>query len=423
MISSEMISEYRTVCDSPTVKTDGQEMTPDHSRFEFPVTLLTGGTDRHYVFGLSMALAAKGVPLEVIGSDLVDSPEMHVTPRLTFLNLQGSFTGRFARKVIRIVRFYCRLIRYAWSAHPQIFHILWNNKLQFLDRTILMAYYKALGKKVVFTAHNVNAGKRDSRDSGLNRFSLKVQYSLADHIFVHTDKMKSELIEQFGLQFHKIAVIPFGVNNAVPDTSLTCPDARVRLGLADNERVILFFGAVKGYKGLEHLIPAFEDLGSRDARFRLVIAGEPKKGHEEYLETIKDAISRNAHHHRIMTKFEFIRDEDTEIYFKAADVAVLPYTSIFQSGILFLAYSFGVPVIAADVGSFREDIVDGCTGFVSPSCKASDLANTINRYFESDLFRNQVTTRQQVRDFVKARNSWESVSNTTLEVYRRLLSR
>jgi D-inositol-3-phosphate glycosyltransferase len=390
---------------------------------ELPVTLLTGGTDRHYVFGLSMALAAKGVPLEVIGSDLVDSTEMHVTPRLTFLNLQGSFTGKFAKKLIRIIRFYCRLIRYAWSAHPQIFHILWNNKLQFLDRTILMAYYKALGKKVVFTAHNVNAGKRDSRDSGLNRFSLKVQYSLSDHIFVHTDKMKSELIEQFGLQFHKISVIPFGVNNAVPDTSLTCHNSRVRLGLADDEKVILFFGALKGYKGLEHLIPAFEDLGSRDARFRLVIAGEPKKGHEEYLETINDAISRNAHHHRIMTKFEFIRDEDTEIYFKAADVAVLPYTSIFQSGILFLAYSFGVPVIAADVGSFREDIVEGRTGFVSPSCKASDLANTINRYFESDLFRNQASTRQQVRDFVKARNSWESVGNTTVEVYRRLLGR
>ena len=139
-----------------------------------PITLLTGGTDRHYVFGLAMALVAKGIPVEIIGSDLLDSPEMHFTPGLTFLNLQGNLNSpSFATKAFRLLRFYCRLVRYAWSAQPQVFHILWNNKLWLLDRTVLMFYYKALGKKMVFTAHNVNAGKRDSRDSVLNRFSLK----------------------------------------------------------------------------------------------------------------------------------------------------------------------------------------------------------------------------------------------------------
>ena len=60
-----------------------------------------------------------------------------------------------------------------------------------------MLYYKLLGKRVVFTAHNVNAGKRDSNDSWLNRLSLKIQYQLSDHIFVHTEGMKSEMVSEF----------------------------------------------------------------------------------------------------------------------------------------------------------------------------------------------------------------------------------
>ena len=147
---------------------------------------------------------------------------------------------------------------------------------------------------------------------------------------------------------------------------------------------------------------------------RLVIAGEPKKGHEDYFETIQQAIRQNPHHERILTRFEFIRDEDAEVYFKAADVAVLPYTSIFQSGILFMAYSFGVPVIAADVGSFREDIVEGRTGFISPSYKAEDLAHTIHRFFESELFSNLATARQQIRDYARSRNSWDVVGESPL---------
>ena len=61
---------------------------------------------------------------------------------------------------------------------------------------------------------------------------------------------------------------------------------------------------------------------------------------------------------------EFIPDEETEIYFKAADVLVLPYRHIYQSGVLFLGYSFGLPVLAADVGSLKDEIVEGKTGFV-----------------------------------------------------------
>jgi D-inositol-3-phosphate glycosyltransferase len=392
-------------------------------RSEVAVALLTGGTDRHYAFGLAMALIAKDVRLEVIGSDLVDSPEMHTTPGLSFLNLQGSMEpAGLKTKIARSLSFYYRLVRYAWSAKPRVFHILWNNKLEFFDRTLLMLYYKLLGKKVVFTAHNINAGRRDSSNSLLNRLSLTAQYRLADHIFVHTDKMKVELIAEFGLCSWKVTTIPFGINNAVPDTALTCAEARHRLGLGDDEKAILFFGAIKQYKGLEHLVAAFRQLGARDHRFRLIVAGEPKKGHERYFAEIQEAIGQDPNRDRILLNLEFVPDEETEIYFKAADVAVLPYTSIFQSGILFLAYSFGLPVVAADVGSFREDIVEGRTGFICQPCDAGDLARTLERYFDSDLFRNLAGRRQEIREYARSRNSWDVVGNITRQVYEDMVS-
>ena len=71
---------------------------------------------------------------------------------------------------------------------------------------------------------------------------------------------------------------------------------------------------------------------------------------------------------------EFIPDEDVEIYLKAADVCVLPYTEVFQSGVLFLAYRFGLPVVATDVGSLRDDVIEGRTGFISRRQDPADLA-------------------------------------------------
>ena len=89
---------------------------------------------------------------------------------------------------------------------------------------------------------------------------------------------------------------------------------------------------------------------------------------------------------RILLRAEFIPDDETEVYFKAADVLVLPYRHIYQSGVLFLGYSFGLPVLAADVGSLKDEIVEGKTGFVFRPEDPVDLARTIERYFASDLY-------------------------------------
>lgn len=387
------------------------------------VALLTAGYDRPYVYGLTHALAAEGVAMEVVGGDDIDSPDLRVLPNLKLLNLRGDKKGSsLATKVFRVISYYAKLIRYAAGAEPKILHILWNNKFEYFDRTLLMLYYKALGKKIVFTAHNVNAGKRDENDSLLNRLTLRVQYKLSDHIFVHTEKMKGELVQDFGIQSRAISVIPFGINNSLPNTALTPAEARSRLGLAKDEKVILFFGALREYKGLEYLWEGFLRLVDRHPEYRLIIAGERRKESGESIDQILQQIESSTQQDRVLRFIGFIPDEEAEIYFKAADILALPYTHIFQSGVLFTSYNFGLPVVASDVGSIREEIIEGETGYLCQPRDPKRIADALEKYFEGDLFRSLEQRRPKIQEWAAARHSWSVVGETTREVYAELLA-
>ncbi len=386
------------------------------------IALLTGGGDKPYAFGLATALLSKGVRLDFIGSDEVDSPALRSDPNLTFLNLRGSqrHDVGLVTKTSRIAIYYARLLRYAFVAKPKIFHILWNNKFQMFDRTLLMLYYRLQGRRIVLTAHNVNAAKRDSHDTLLNRLTLRIQYHIADHIFVHTEAMKMELREDFGVRPSSITVIPLGFNNSVPDTDLSPAQAKQRLGIDQADRVLLFFGHIGPYKGLELLVSAFQKVVGNNSAYRLLIVGKPKTGSEHYVDVIQRAIRNGPGRERVTQRIEFVPDEDTELYFKAADVLVLPYVQVFQSGVLILGYTFGLPVIAADVGSLREDIIEGETGFMCKPGDPADLAKTIDKYFEAPLFKALERHRPTIRDHARDRYSWDAVGATTLKVYAEL---
>jgi D-inositol-3-phosphate glycosyltransferase len=386
------------------------------------VAVLTAGRDKPYALGLAAALVARDLTFDFIGSDVVNSPALHRNPHVNYMNYRNQREDAGSlQKMMRVLAYYYRLVRYAARARPKIFHILWNNKFEFIDRTLLMAYYKLLGKKIVFTAHNVNAGIRDGNDSWLNRLSLKIQYRLSDHIFVHTEKMKAELAAQFGVDGGKVSVIPFGINNTVPDTELTPGEARRDLGIKDGEKTLLFFGNIAPYKGLEYLVAAFIELARASGDYRLIIAGRPKSC-EDYWSRIQQMISSSDVGERILQRIEYVPDEQTELYFKAAGVLVLPYTEIFQSGVLFLGYGFGLPVIASDVGSLKEEIVEGKTGFVCRPQDPAALATTIEKYFASDLYRDLDRERQTIRDYANDRYSWSKVAAITTQVYSDLLA-
>jgi glycosyltransferase involved in cell wall biosynthesis len=387
------------------------------------VALLTGGGDKPYALGAAAALTSQGIFVDFIGSDDLRVPAVLNNSRVTFLNLRGNQHGDASlfSKAWRVLKYYVQLISYAATAQPKLFHLLWNNKFEFFDRTLLMLYYRLLGKKITLTVHNVNARKRDSNDSFLNRLSLRIQYSLCDHIFVHTERMRSELVSDFRIPMSKVSVIPFGINNTVPNTALSTEEAKQQIGVNSGDKALLFFGNITPYKGLECLISAFGVLLSKNRSYRLIIAGRPK-GSETYWKEIQEAIARGGISDRIIQRVEYIPDELTELYFKAADVLILPYTHVFQSGVLFLGYSFGLPAIAADVGALKEEIIEGETGFIFQPSDSVDLARKIENYFNSELFGDLENRRKQIREHANERYSWDKVAAMTMAVYSSLLS-
>jgi D-inositol-3-phosphate glycosyltransferase len=387
------------------------------------IGLLTGGDDKTYAHGLTLSLVSKGVFVDFIGSDFTDGPEIHGSPLINALNLRGNQNENvpYLKKVTRILKYYCRLVGYAATARPRIFHILWNNKFEFVDRVLLMICYKLMGKKVVFTAHNVNAAKRDNKDTLFNRATLKAQYWMSDHIFVHTNKMKDELLTDFGVSGGKVGVIPFGINNTFPRTLMNRSQARKRLGLNDQEKVALFFGQIAPYKGLEYLVRAMARTTGQGDTFRLLIAGKIKPGQGSYWESVQAEIASAGLGKRIIETIRFISDEEVESLFKAADVLILPYTNIYQSGLPFLAYSYGLPVVASDAGGLPEDVVAGRTGLIFRQRDPDDLARAIDEYFSSDLYNQLESRRQDISDYANDHHSWTKVADMTCKVYESLL--
>ncbi|MFO1478379.1 MAG: glycosyltransferase [Verrucomicrobiota bacterium] len=385
-------------------------------------TVLITGDEPHYQAGLVAGLAGQNMDLDVIGNDALGAfPAMRL-PGVRFHALRGTLPpgSSLPAKLRHLVSYYWKLAAFAARTDARLVHIQWPYKLVFLDRTLWIVYLKLLGKKVVFTAHNVDQGARDGMQSRRNAFSLRFLYRNVHRVIVHTAKMKTQLTSHYGVDESRVSVIPHGVNMAVAETAMTRDEARRRLNLSGDDRVLLAFGLISPYKGLDTLVSALESLHRSDTRVTAVVAGRVKEC-QDYWRGVEEQIRRAGLEKRVLTVLRHIPDEEVEVYFKAADALVMPYRNIFQSGVLFLAYRFGLPVIATDVGSFGEDIIAGRTGFVCRPEDAGDLAAKIGQYFDSDLYRDLDRLRPGIRAHAEERYSWDKIGAQTARLYAEVL--
>lgn len=387
------------------------------------VALLTGGDDPNYAVPLATSLADRGLEVDFIGNDDMAGCASLRRPDIRYLNLRGSQDpcAPLASKTARVLRYYRNLIAYAASTNAGLFHILWLNKFDLLDRTLMNAFYKLTRKKLVFTAHNVNTRKRDGTDTPVNRATLRAMYAMLDHIFVHTESSRDELVREYRVSTGKVSVIPFGLNTYAPDTALSKREARAALGLGETEPVLLFFGQIAPYKGLDLLVDAMPVVAAQVPNCRLVIAGRAKLGSEGYWQSLKSRLADGGRPHPWITvKDEFIPDSEVPLLFRAADALALPYRAIYQSGPLSLAFRFGVPVIATRVGSFADDVLPGLTGLLCEPDNPHDLARAIGEYFESELYLDGDQAGKRIREIASEKYSWERISQTIVDVYVQL---
>jgi glycosyltransferase involved in cell wall biosynthesis len=169
---------------------------------------------------------------------------------------------------------------------------------------------------------------------------------------------------------------------------------------------------------LEYLIDAIALLAATNKHYRLLIIGRPK-GCSAYWGEIQQQMTRSGVRQNIIERIEFVPDDETEIYFKAGDVLVLPYTHIFQSGVLFLGYNFGLPVVASDVGSLKR--TSWRDDWIHVSTKdPKDLARALEDYFTSDIYLNLNAQRGDQR-LAGERYSGRRWGTITRNVYTKLL--
>ena len=232
-----------------------------------------------------------------------------------------------------------------------------------------------MGKQnVVFVCHNVFPHERFPMDKLLTRMVL----SKGKHFIVHAKEEGKELLE-----IKKDAdylVTPHPTYNMFKFENMTKEQARERLEIKKEQKVLLFFGFVREYKGLKHLLFAMPEIIEKLGNVQLWVVGDFDGDKERYEEWITEC--KIEEYVKIVDGYT--PDKEVEKYFAASDLVVLPYESATQSGIVQIAFGFSKPVIATEVGGLPDVVEDGKTGYVVEPCNPKAIAEGVVRFFEEE---------------------------------------
>lgn len=226
----------------------------------------------------------------------------------------------------------------------------------------------------LFVCHNVFPHERFPMDRFLTKRVLKRGAGFITHSKMDADDLKSIVSRPN----YETTVLPTFNVFKIKDMSRT--EARGILGIPEDRKILLFFGFVREYKGLKHIINAMPDIVKADSSIQLMIVGEFGGDKDEYMSLIKNSGSGDA----ITVVDGYIPDKEIEKYFAACDLVVLPYESATQSGIVQIAYSFEKPVIATEVGGLPEVVIDGKTGYIVPPKDPKSLGEAVVKFFRED---------------------------------------
>jgi len=273
---------------------------------------------------------------------------------------------------------------------------------------------KLIRIKLAHTVHDVTPLNENKLD---HFFSLLV-YKSADLLFVHSNSNKRVLAQQIKLNEDKIKVVPHGdFDTYIPDRVITKLEARRFFSLIQEQNVILFFGAIKEYKGVDILLNSLFLTSKKINNLVLIIAGSPDPIELKF--EYRKIISRLPKEINIIFHDGFIPNADIEKYFIASDVVVLPYRRISHSGVLHLAYSFGRPVIATNVGDFEETIEEGKSGFLLSSNGEKNLSEKIIQAFSDKQKLEEMG--KYARHLSETKYSWKSSAELMKPIYEKII--
>lgn len=252
---------------------------------------------------------------------------------------------------------------------------------------------KADGRRIVWTAHNVLPHDTPWPEKDLELRRVLVDTADAVHVMSRGSIDALERIVR--LPMEKVFFVPHpSYTGAYPDF-VHRAEARSEFGLSENDFVFLLFGALARYKGIEELIAAFERLADAELprRVRLIIGGQAAD--DELAANLRLWADGRDDAYVSPAK---IPVEDVQYFYRAADLAVLPYRQVLNSGAAMLALSFGVPVLSAAQDGLR-DVVEGFNGLVYDPQRSDGLHEAMRDAVTADLRQRRDEIRRTLPSF------------------------
>ncbi|MDO9408381.1 glycosyltransferase family 4 protein [Patulibacter sp.] len=354
-----------------------------------------------YDHALANALVRAGDRVTLVTSEFpygrIPEPEGYEIEHGFYRRAVGPAGSRVRRaaKLVQHVPDMRRLRRTARDA--DVVHFQWL-AVQHLDVHLLPK-----DRPVVLTAHDVlpreaRAGQRDAQ---------RRLYERVDAVVVHSRHGRDRLVDDLGVDPAKVHEIPHGAFRHL--TTLT--PAELAPAFANTKRpVVLFFGLLRPYKGVDVLLEAWRRLGETAAPAELWIVGLPKMD----MTALRAAAPAGV---RFVDRF--VSDQEAASYFGRADVVVLPYREIDQSGVLFTALAFGRPMVLSDVGGFPEIAREGAAELVPPGDPAA-LADALGTLLGDHTRRRALASR--AAQLAAGAYSWDAVAEAHQRVYRSLVA-
>lgn len=363
------------------------------------------GGMNYYDFGLAEGLVAAGADVIVYTCDKTDvSHDLPFEVKRSFNKIWGG-----THKLLRAARFTLCLFNTLLDARRQEVELVHYHFFHYsIMETLCVSLAQLFRFKIVVTAHDVESFAGEYSNSAAGRILAK-----ADKVIAHNDISRKELKEHANLLVEKIAIIPHGnYLNAIPK-SPSLAEARKTLNLTPNGPVILFFGQIKEVKGLDLLLQALPSVIAKFPTLKLVIAGKIwKDDFSKYEKLIKE----NGLQGNIDLHVRYIPDKDVATFYRSADLVVLPYRRIYQSGVLLMAMSYGIPVVASDLEGMVEVVSDGLDGFIFKKGNTISLSEKLIHALANAERLKQVSRAGLEK--MQTYHDWHIIGKQTLMLYQ-----
>lgn len=355
-----------------------------------------------YTFPLANGLEKAGAEV-LLAIDQKQEKENCRCKRINLFNTDEKNVGKL-EKMQNYIASYKKIGEILRADNFDVLHTEWYT-FSPIDYLFLSRFKKKYGVKYVATVHDILPFNEKFYD----RYFHKKLYELADSIILQAPGNVNRFAELFPESKEKTHMIPHGHMLDYVE-QFDKKESRIKLGIPEDKLVFLFFGQIKKVKGVDILLKALLKLKNQYPSLYLVIAGSVWKA--DFSEC-QEIINSNDLMNCLKTDIRYIPDDEVKYYYSATDVCVLPYTDVYQSGVIQLAYGYKKAVVSSDLPAFTQFVKEGKTGYISEAGNPDSLAQAMERAIKDC---NRLSDMGEAGyDLVKQTLNWDDLAKKIVE--------